>query len=292
MVVAVVVLLGWSSMLVKAAQTNYIVVPNEYANKEGDSHMSMPFSTDNHLRYQQVYDASQFIAISPYGGWIISIGFRIGRDRSTPYVNPYGAAMPRLQVNLSTTPKAPDQLSLVYTENVGSDEAIVFGPVPRNMNTFPVAGWPASLTLPLTKPFFYNPRNGNLLMDVFNFDGSGTNGGLLDATYQSGDSVSWMFGWVYGTNGVLQDTAGLITRFEIVPAPSPPPLSLDRSDQAAILRWPTNAMGFVLESTSALAFTNRWAAMTNVPIISGTENVVTNSLSGTNQFYRLRYVLK
>jgi hypothetical protein len=200
--------------------------------------------------------------------------------------------MPRLQVNLSTTAKAPDELSLIYTENVGPDETIVFGPAPRNMTTVPQLGWPDSLILPLTRPFFYNPRNGNLLLDIFNYEGSVREGGVLDATEKTGDSVSTMFGYVLADKGVATSTVGETTRFEIVQAPPPPTLAIKRSSQIAILRWPTNAVDFVLESTGALTASNRWAAVTNAPTISGTESVVTNSLSGTNQIFRLRYVLK
>ena len=85
----------------------------------------------------------------------------------------------------------------------------------------------------------------------------------------------------------------MITRFTIVPGVPSPELSIQSSGGAALLlRWPTNAADFVLESGSTLLASNHWTAVTNLPVAVGTNNLVTNSLTGGSQFYRLRFVLK
>src|SRR5205814_517249 len=76
------------------------------------------------LRYQQVFDASQFSAFTQAGGWINGMILRAdaGCFSGTGYSDQ------SLQLNFSTTPKLPDGLSSTFAENVGTDDTIVFGP--------------------------------------------------------------------------------------------------------------------------------------------------------------------
>src|SRR5881394_850451 len=98
-----------------------IVAPNNLSSAEGNSLASYPFDGFlGSMRYQQVFDSSQFSAISSGGGYISAIGFRhdgtcFGSD---------GQAISSLQINLSTTPNAPDSLSPVFANNVGHDDAV------------------------------------------------------------------------------------------------------------------------------------------------------------------------
>ena len=56
----------------------------------------------------------------------------------------------------------------------------------------------------------------------------------------------------------------------------------------AVLSWATNFPGFTLEANTNLN-TAIWAVVTNVPVITGTNNVVTNLVSGElEKYYRLR----
>ena len=54
-----------------------------------------------------------------------------------------------------------------------------------------------------------------------------------------------------------------------------------------MLSWATNFTGFTLEASTNLA-TNVWSVVSPAPSVSGTNNVVTNALSGSTRFYRLR----
>ncbi len=61
------------------------------------------------------------------------------------------------------------------------------------------------------------------------------------------------------------------------------------STTQAVLDWTTAATGYQLETTNSLALgTTVWPAVTNVPSILNGRYSVTNLLTGTNQFYRLR----
>jgi hypothetical protein len=53
-----------------------------------------------------------------------------------------------------------------------------------------------------------------------------------------------------------------------------------------VLSWATNFTGFTLETSTNLA-TNVWSVVSPVPVVSGTNNVVTNAISRSPHFYRL-----
>ena len=67
-----------------------------------------------------------------------------------------------------------------------------------------------------------------------------------------------------------------------------PVLSVQRgANTNLVLSWGTNFTGFTLEANADLA-TNGWSVVSAAPAVSGTNNVVTNLLSGPTGFYRLR----
>jgi hypothetical protein len=53
-----------------------------------------------------------------------------------------------------------------------------------------------------------------------------------------------------------------------------------------VLSWPTNFTGFTLEANTNLG-SNVWSVVSPAPSVSGTNNVVTNAISGAARFYRL-----
>jgi hypothetical protein len=68
---------------------------------------------------------------------------------------------------------------------------------------------------------------------------------------------------------------------------SPPPLTIIPAAANIILTWPTNATGFTLEFTTDFFSTAVWNTNSTTPVIIGGQNVVTNPISGAQQFYRL-----
>ncbi len=82
-----------------------------------------------------------------------------------------------------------------------------------------------------------------------------------------------------GTNG-----AGMVFSLAL-PTPQ---LTIIRSGTIAIVSWPTNALQFTLQSTTNPVPPTVWTTVFPPPYaVNGTNNVVTNIISGTNQFYRL-----
>ena len=101
------------------------------------------------------------------------------------------------------------------------------------------------------------------------------------------------FGGVTLSGNTLYGTAndggkfGRGTVFSISLPLNPPPLTIIPSGSDIILTWPTNAISYTLQSTTNL-FAPVWN--TNLPlsdVVNG-QNTVTNPMSSTEQFYRLK----
>lgn len=215
----------------QAVSAGPLVVPNGLMSVQGDTGNLFPLFSQQPIRYQQIYDKSQF------GGSpqiINSIAFRA----HSPGV-PFSGSVPQLQVSLSTTAKAPDALSSTFADNVGADTTQVFnGPlaVAANNSSTPGAVNGFDIVITFTTPFPYDPAKGNLLVDVRNLQGGVETPPLdqeIDGTNAVGDSVSRVYN--YGDANATaasqtgstpeNDTVGLVTQFgtAAVPAPSPSP---------------------------------------------------------------------
>src|SRR5262249_4664544 len=71
---------------------------------------------------------------------------------------------------------------------------------------------------------------------------------------------------------------------------SPAPLTITPagvSPSGIILSWSTNALGFVLQSAADLTSSALWTTNLPAPVVIGNQNVVTNPISGPQQFFRL-----
>ncbi|HLK67952.1 MAG TPA: PEP-CTERM sorting domain-containing protein [Bryobacteraceae bacterium] len=192
-----------------------VVVPNSLANTEGNANNNFPFDSIDPMRYQQVYAADQF----PGAGLIDSIAFR----PDGPLGEMFSLSIANIEIDLSTTQAAPDALSDTFADNVGPDNTVVYsGPLTlSSANTGP-AGGPKDFDIVINfmTPFFYNPGNGNLLLDVKNNSGtpSGLAGGF-DSEFDFGDSVSRVHGDIGSPTASVNDTEGLVTEFSVVPEP-------------------------------------------------------------------------
>jgi len=70
---------------------------------------------------------------------------------------------------------------------------------------------------------------------------------------------------------------------------SSPPLKISPSAATVVLSWPTNAAGlaFTLQSTTNLVSSTSWTTVSPAAFVTNGQNVVTNSVSGSQKFYRL-----
>jgi len=186
--------------------------------QSGNSSLGAPFATSTSSRLQQVYRNGAFPGIPPTSAFLIQgIYFRV--DENATF---FDEMLSSVQVNLSTTSRGPDGLSSIFSENIGSDETMVFGPGPLHLSGF---AFNFSTGLMFDQPFLYNPNAGNLLLDIRNFNPSDAS--PLDAFAVLGDSVSIVAGRANETSG-LTFTSGLATMFwvDIVPVPEPSTITL------------------------------------------------------------------
>jgi hypothetical protein len=172
-----------------------------------------------------------------------------------------------MQINLSTTSKTADSLSLVFSENVGADDTVVL-----DSTSYPFPG--DEDVIVFNRPFRYRPPLGNVLVDVRVFDGSGTPFPPTDpfpqmAAYNSPtDEVSR----VWSTNVMAAtasggDTVGLYTVVELSPIPSLQAQYATNYEgthtNVIIISWPSLPTNFVLQTSSKLGPGASWKAATN-----------------------------
>jgi hypothetical protein len=94
---------------------------------------------------------------------------------------------------------------------------------------------------------------------------------------------------VVGASGYgVNVPAGTDTASDFFAGVSAPQLTLIHSGVNVLLMWPTNATGFALQSTTNLVSPTGWTQVSPAPVILTTNNVVTNSITGAQQFFRLQ----
>lgn len=220
-----------------------VVVPGANATVDAGGLVTMPFdvraAAGQPVRYQQVYGAGEF-GVNPLT--IYGMAFRLN---TVGFGNPFPYSVSNLSISLSTTGAAVDGLSNNFANNLGPDLTVVrTGPITFSSasgGALNLANPPApfDVFVPFTTPFTYNPANGNLLLEVRNYDsGSDPNFQLfnlmlLDTTLDNNtDAVSRMFarGPNPDTLTVLlneseKDSSGLVTLF-ITDVPEPGTMAL------------------------------------------------------------------
>ena len=195
-----------------SAQGFSLVVSGSNAHDENGSSLA-PFSFGG-SRYQQAYTNNQFPGadLGVGGIWISNIAFRV--DAQGPgWQGTYSS----VQIRLSTTQVQPTSLSPVFANNVGSDEMTVFAGSWNGLASPDTFG----LRFDFSQGFFYNPAEGNLLLDIQNF-GNGIFPSRLDALQGIPQISSSVFSSFPSSSGTV-DALGLVTRLggQIVPIPEP-----------------------------------------------------------------------
>jgi hypothetical protein len=191
----------------------HFVVPGQ----DGTGASVFPFG-DADLRYQQVYDATAFPSLNLVGGgYVTGLWFRVAQGG-------FGEGV--FQLNLSTTTQAVDGLSSTFQNNIGSDDTVVFAQgrygTLYDLNG-PLGG--GGILIPLTTPFLYDPRKGNLLLEVRMVTEFGPYLPGRQFTFESafvqGDATSRLVAFGRDSTTGTPSTLGLITAFSIQPVPEP-----------------------------------------------------------------------
>lgn len=161
-------------------------------------------------RYQQVISSSVF-----------SEAFTINRLTfyNTQYT-PGQTAKNNFYIYLSTTQKNVEALSWDFEENSGADRKL-FASTGPSMNAYP------QLDIDGQEGFFYNPRQGNLLLDVISVSTGDTDyiPVLLDMAPRNSGYTSRLFSSNWFFSGM--DDVGLTIGFNVAtPVPEPSVFSL------------------------------------------------------------------
>jgi hypothetical protein len=277
-----------------SALSQALAVPNALRAVEGNSGSNLPFilGGPNTMRYQQVYDASQF-SLAAGGGWIYMLTFRLDSEKNK---SGFSAVVTNVEIRLSITQKQPDGLSSVFSENIGCNETVVLSNSLAMASGFAPFGQPQAwwIRVPLSTLYWYDPAAGNLLMDVWLREGVDDRTVpvvLFDAQDTPGDSVSrvWAFSVEDAISG-FADSVGLVTLFTIAPVPSLRAYlsDLGTSTNHIVLRWPTQPNNYILQRTASLSE----SAWESLPCLGGSNLVfqeyrIPVASSGTIGFYRL-----
>jgi hypothetical protein len=166
---------------------NIITVPTAAETIESARANRLPFDPREPGRgvlYQQAYDASFFSNLSPGGEYITEIRFRPSADRGFP-AGPFSGTITDIEIRLATTAYDPESLNSIAALNPTGQSQVVW---PRGSLTLssgylgPLRGPKEfDVVIKLALPFFYDPAQGNLLMEVRNYSGN-----VLDASFQNG----------------------------------------------------------------------------------------------------------
>jgi extracellular elastinolytic metalloproteinase len=220
---AVAQVLGGNAGVLGGMDYRWVVVPSHLAEREANGSNGFPFNLPTNsaasMRYQQIYSHVELAE----GGMITALRFR--RNGGT---EPFTAGGLDLQINLSQAATTVDTISAVFANNIGGGATTVYdsmidGPLTLTSTYYGEAPYPFDIVIPLTTPFFYDPSQGDLLLDVlmrnavtteqFEFASAGTQTTMrrvfatdVNATVGSVD---------FTTNPTY---AGLLTQFDFAPS--------------------------------------------------------------------------
>ena len=104
-------------------------------------------------------------------------------------------------------------------------------------------------------------------------------------------------GWQLGRATAITPDGNVIVGYGSNPAGNteawianlkPPSLAISRAPNHVVLWWETNASGFVLEQTSSLSASSVWNVVSAPAVVLGDQYVVTNGVTQSPGFFRLR----
>ncbi len=191
-----------------------VVVPNTLATNDGNSFNTSPSSSAS-VREQQIYDASQFGALSR-PSLLTQFAWR---PDTIP--GPSGPRSFTLQIHAATTTRSVAGLSTTFADNLGANNTLVFdGTVNATTGNLPGPGNTRQFdyVFTLTTPFLYDPAAGNLVLDL-QFE---ANGSAIRIDLVSGDPTVREVANGFSSTGTSGSSLPFAkpTQFTFVPEPA------------------------------------------------------------------------
>ena len=188
-----------------------VVIPNVNTDTPGPSNQAFPFNQGD-MRYQQVYAGDQFGGLS---GILTEFAFRVDEE----FGSPFNSGPINTEIRLSHTAVVPTAMSLVFADNIGPDETLVF----QGNLMLSSGGDPNvfDIIVDIDDVFGYNGSD-NLLVDIkvfgsantTQFDAAGTGPGQGGTPWT--DRV-WAIG-VNSASGSSNGDDGYVTQFTLIGA--------------------------------------------------------------------------
>ena len=124
------------------------------------------------------------------------------------------------------------------------------------------------------------PDNGFTLLELLGPLGSYVQTAV--ATRDVGAAGTYHVTWDSGGNEGAQ-----LWLVALQSSPSPT-LGLQLFGTNLVISWPATLVNYGLETTTNLSLTNYWMPVTNLPVLVNSHKTITNVISYSSQFYRLR----
>ena len=173
-----------------------IAVPSEFADSEApDVGDNLP----SDYRMQQLYLADEFESLPPGKSLITRARWRTDGNLDVPQT----VTADQWIARMSTTPKGLNNLDQQFSENLGSDDTVVYdGPVEWQITDADPVGGPRDFEFDLAfeTAFPYDPQQGNLLLDLTGLGSSER----LGLDFSLAPTATTTFIWT-GFGGVITD---------------------------------------------------------------------------------------
>jgi hypothetical protein len=240
------------------------------------------------VREQTIYGAAHF---PPYAIVIKELRWRPDAIAGGPLTD----NVPNIQINMSTTATNADHMSMIFSDNIGTNDSVVFlGPMTglTSFTTLTNGTKAFDISLELQTPFTFDASKGNLLVDIRDFAG-GTANLYNNAVGTSTDAVSRVFAAnASATSATATDSGGGALQLIFTPAPLPPTISSQPTNRSVIIGGttsfsvvagppPVTYQWFYNTNTLLSDATNASLTLTNVQLgQSGTYSVVVSNSYG------------
>jgi len=201
-----------------------VVSPPQYANQEGETNYGDAFDIQiSRIRYQQVFDAPAFQAVSSDIIQITGIRFRL--DDGDGSVGSFDVVVPKIEIRLSSSPRDSLRMSETFAENVGSDVKVVYPEAPLRLS----GQWvglppqPFNVEIRFEQSFWYDPRAGHLLLEIL----KPGQGAIMPRFDQGFDGVSYARGGYDNASATLvRHRVGMVAQFIYTAVPEPSVMAL------------------------------------------------------------------
>jgi hypothetical protein len=257
-----------------ASLTLGIIVPNYSATNQFHG----PDGSFNSItRQDTVWAASEF---PPYPIMISEIRLRPDIDAG----GPIAVTLPNTQFSLSTTQAKPDQLSSTISQNIGTNNTLVFNgalSISTSFSTLPNGTKAFDFRIPFQIPFFYDPSQGNLLLDFRNFNGCMPNVGNFMNIAGASDGTSRIYTGDPNGTTASGDTGGYVVEIAYSPAPISPIITSEPTNRSVAVGVSTI---FAVTVFAAPPLSYQWFVNDfDHPIDSATNSSLTLTNVQTNQ---------